>query len=77
MSFVSYVLSQENFDKEDDAVLLGKLGQGREILEKCIVGDGDLSTTFDLSSITEHFDTIREKKSQVTFRAAPRHCLLQ
>ena len=65
MSFVSYVLSQENFDKEDDAVLLGKLGQGREILEKCIVGDGDLSTTFDLSSITEHFDTIREKKNDI------------
>ena len=65
MSLVSYVLSQENFDKGNDAVLLWKLGAGKDILKKCIVEDGDLSTTFDLSSITAHFDTIREKKNDI------------
>ena len=65
MSFVSYVLSEENFNKNDDAVLLWKLGDGKDILEECIVGNGNLSSVFDLSDITSNFDTIRRTKNDI------------
>ena len=65
MSFVSYVLSEENFNKNDNAVLLWKLGDGKDILEECIVGNGNLSSVFDLSDITTNFDTIRRTKNDI------------
>ena len=65
MSLISYVLSEENFNKEDDAVLLWKLGEGKDILKECIVGNGNLSSVFDLSDITSNFDTIKNTKNDI------------
>ena len=65
MSLMSYILSEENFNKNDDAVLLWKLGDGKDILKECIVGDGNLSSVFDLSDITTNFDTIRRTKNDI------------
>ena len=65
MSLLSFILSEENFNKGDDSVLLWKLGDGKDVLEESIVGDGDLSTVFDLSSITTHFNSIRTAKNEI------------
>ena len=64
MSVVSYIVSEENFQKPNP-VLLGELGQGKDALEECIVGNGDLSTVFGLDDVTSDFDTINEKKREI------------
>ena len=65
MSLLSFILSEENFNKGDDSVLLWKLGDGKDVLEQSIVRDGDLSTVFDLSGITTHFNSIRTAKNEI------------
>ena len=65
MSLLSFILSEENFNKGDDSVLLWKLGDGKDVLRESIVGDGDLSTVFDLSDITTHFNSIRTAKNEI------------
>ena len=65
MSLLSFILSEENFNKGDDSVLLWKLGDGKDVLRESIVGNGDLSTVFDLSGITTHFNSIRTAKNEI------------
>ena len=45
--------------------LLWKLGDGKDVLRESIVGNGDLSTVFDLSDITTHFNSIRTAKNEI------------
>ena len=66
MSFVSYVVSEENFQADNNAVLLNKLGKGKDILEKCINGDGNLAEQFGLNRMTSDFDSINEAQSEIT-----------
>ena len=64
MSVVSYIVSEENFNKPNP-VLLGELGEGKDALEECIVGNGDLSSVFGLNDVASDFDTINEKKREI------------
>ena len=43
MSLVSYIMSQENFNKNDSALLINKLGSASKYIETCIHGNGDIS----------------------------------
>ena len=65
MSVFSYVVSQDNFDKGDNAVIINKLKEGKDILEECFIGNGSLTELFNLSSVTDDFDTIQEKKNEI------------
>ena len=64
MSVVSYIVSEENF-RSPNKVLLGKLGEGQDALEECILGNGDLSSVFGLNDVTSDFDTINTKKREI------------
>ena len=64
MSFVSFILSEENFDSPKP-VLLNKIGDGRGILETCIIGDGDLSNRFGLNGMGNDLDNIKQQKVQI------------
>ena len=63
MSVVSYIVSEENF--RNGNVLLSELGEGRDALEECILGNGDLSSVFGLNDVTSDFDTINTKKREI------------
>ena len=64
MSFISFVMSEDNFHAENP-ILLGKLGEGADILEECIVGEGNLSRVFELDEITGDFDTLYGVKDEI------------
>ena len=64
MSFISFVMSEDNFHAENP-ILLNKLGEGADILEECIVGEGNLSRVFELDGITGDFDTLYDVKDEI------------
>ena len=64
MSFVSFIVSEENFQAQPP-ILLNKLGEGREILETCIAGNGDLSAKFGLDETANDLNNIRQQKVQI------------
>ena len=64
MSFVSFIVSEENF-QASPPILLDKLGEGRKILETCIVGNGDLSSQFGLNDMGNDLNNIRQQKVQI------------
>ena len=65
MSLVSFIVSEENFQNQNNPVLLNELGEGKEILEECIIKNGNLSSKFGLDDVTGDFDTINEKKTEI------------
>ena len=65
MSFVSYVVSEDNFNANNHAVLLNKLGEGKDILETCIIGDGNLAGQFGLNNMTNDFNSINEAQTKI------------
>ena len=64
MSLVSYIMSEENF-KSNDPVIINELGSGKDVLEECMVGNGNLSKVFDLDDYTRDFDTIYRVKGEI------------
>ena len=64
MSFVSFIVSEENF-LANPPVLLNKLGDGKNVLKTCIVGNGDLSTYFGLSDMENNLNNIRQQKVKI------------
>ena len=65
MSVFSYIVSEENFNKGDSAVIINKLEEGKDILKECFIGNGRLTEVFDLSDVTDDFDIIQEKKNEI------------
>ena len=64
MSFVSFIVSEENFNA-NPPILLNKLGKGKEILEKCIIGNGNLADVFELTDFTNDFNTVNQAKTKI------------
>ena len=65
MSVFSYIVSEENFNKGDSAVIINKLEEGKDILKECFIGNGRLTELFNLSDVTDDFDIIQEKKNEI------------
>ena len=65
MSLVSFVVSEDNFNNKVDPILIDNLGSGRDILEECVVGEGNLSKVFNLDEITGDFDTINQVRGDI------------
>ena len=65
MSLISFIVSEDNFNNDVNPLILGKLGEGKNILEECIVKDGNLSSTFGLTDVTGEFDSINDAKKQI------------
>ena len=64
MSFVSFLVSQENF-RDPNPVLLNKLSDGKDILDKCILGNGDLSQTFGLQNFANDFNSVANSRTSI------------
>ena len=64
MTLVSFIVSEENFN-DVKPVLLDKLDKGKDILKECIVGEGNLSSVFELDGLTGDFDTIYSVKDDI------------
>ena len=58
MSLVSFILSKENFENQQDPLLLGKMGDAKKYLKICLHGDGNLESEFDLGDSLDSINDI-------------------
>ncbi|MBO6243539.1 MAG: hypothetical protein J6O41_03100, partial [Clostridia bacterium] len=65
MSLVSFIMSKENFNNGDNALLLSELGNAKKYLETCIQGDGDIAQDLNLGSALNSFETINRVESDI------------
>jgi hypothetical protein len=63
MSFVSFIVSAENFQGQQ--VLLNKLGGGKDILKRCLIENGDLAELFGLQELSGHFDSVASSRTSI------------
>ena len=66
MSLVSYVMSPENFAKNESALLLNKLGDASKYIETCIQGDGDISKDLGIGDSLGSFDQIYSVENNIS-----------
>ena len=60
MELVSYTLSEENLDNEDDPFLIGKAADAKKYIKICLHGNGSLESEFDLGDSLQHIEDIDE-----------------
>ena len=66
MTLVTYIMSQENFDKNESALLIHKLGSASKYIETCIQGDGDISKDLNLGESLDSFDQINTVEGNIS-----------
>jgi hypothetical protein len=60
MELVSYTLSEENLDNENDPFLIGQAHDVIKYLKICLHGNGSLESEFDLGDSLQHIEDIDE-----------------
>ena len=58
MSLVSFIMSKENFQNEENPLLLGQLGDAKKYLNICLHGNGSLESEFDLGDSLDAIENI-------------------
>ena len=58
MSLVSFIISKENFQNEENPLLLGQLGDAKKYLNICLHGNGSLESEFDLGDSLDSIENI-------------------
>ena len=58
MSLVSFIMSKENFQNEENPLLLGQLGDAKKYLNICLHGNGSLESEFDLGDSLDSIENI-------------------
>ena len=58
MSLVSYIMSKENFENEENPLLLGQLGDAKKYSSICLHGNGSLESEFDLGDSLDAIEDI-------------------
>ena len=65
MSLVSYIMSEENFNSGENALLLDKLGDARNYIRTCIHGNGDIASQLGLENSLNAFQDINSVESNI------------
>ena len=60
MELVSYTLSEENLDNEDDPFLIGQAADVKKYIKICLHGNGSLESEFDLGDSLQRIEDIDE-----------------
>ena len=58
MELISYTLSEENLNNDDDPFLIGKAKDVKKYLKICLHGNGSLESEFDLGDSLQHIEDI-------------------
>ena len=66
MSLVSYIVSQENLNNEEDPFLIGQAKDVKKYLNICLHGDGSLENEFDLGDSLQRIEDIDEVLNGLT-----------
>ena len=66
MSLVSYIMSAENFNKNESALLINELGDASKYIRRCIHGDGAISQELGLGDSLDSFDDIYNVENNIS-----------
>ena len=66
MSLVSFIVSKDNFNDNENALLVNELGDAKKYLERCIQGDGDIAQELDLGNSLNSFNQINNVQENIT-----------
>ena len=66
MSLVSYIMSAENFNKNESALLISELGDASKYIRRCIHGDGAISQELGLGNSLDSFDDIYRVENNIS-----------
>ena len=66
MSLVSYIMSAENFNKNESALLISELGDASKYIRRCIHGDGAISQELGLGNSLNSFDDIYRVENNIS-----------
>ena len=66
MTLVSFIVSEDNFNDEQNPLLLNKLGDAKKYLKRCIQGDGDIAQELNLGDSLDSFDEINNVEQNIT-----------
>ena len=66
MTLVSFIVSEDNFNDEENPLLLNKLGDAKKYLKRCIQGNGDIAQDLDLGDSLDSFDEINNVEQNIT-----------
>ena len=65
MSLVSFIMSKENFNNDENALLLNELGGAKKYLETCIQGNGDIAQELNLGDSLNSFENINSLENNI------------
>ena len=65
MSLVSFIMSKENFNNDENALLLNELGGAKKYLETCIQGNGDIAQELGLGNSLNSFENINSVENDI------------
>ena len=65
MSLVSFIMSKENFNNDENALLLNELGGAKKYLERCIQGNGDIAQELGLGNSLNSFENINTVENDI------------
>ena len=65
MSLVTFIMSKENFQDNENALIINDLGEAKSYLERCIQGDGDIAQELNLGDSLGSFDGINEAERNI------------
>ena len=64
-SAFSYIISYDNFNNYENPILIDIFGSGKKIIEEILIGEGNLSKSFNLYEYKENFDSIIKNKKEI------------
>jgi RNA polymerase sigma-70 factor (ECF subfamily) len=65
MSLVSFIMSEENFQNNNNPLLLNEIGDAKKYLHRCIQGDGDIAQELGLGDSLDSFEEINSVENNI------------
>ena len=66
MSLVSFIMSKENFNDNENALLLNEIGDAKNYIYRCMHGDGDISQELGMGNSLDSFEEINSVENNIT-----------
>ena len=66
MSLVTFIISEDNFNDNKTALLIGEIGEAKNYIQVCIHGDGDIAGQLGLGNSLDSFEGINSVEGNIT-----------
>ena len=69
MTLISFIVSEVNFNDEENPLLLNKLGDAKKYLKRCIQEDGDIAQELNLGDSLNSFNQINNVEENILIQS--------